>query len=105
MILGVAFYTFVIAALTSLMTAEGTHEDGKKLKIEALDVFAQESGLDTALHTKVRKFLENNYSEVFVKIEVDTMIDELPPTMKEEVLFFQFGKLIDEFSFLYDLND
>ena len=33
------------------------------------------------------------------------MIDDLPPTMKEEVLFFQFGKLIDEFSFLYDLGD
>ena len=47
----------------------------------------------------------NNYSDLFIKIEVDAMIDELPPTMKEEVLFFQFGKLIDEFSFLYDLND
>ena len=33
------------------------------------------------------------------------MIDELPPTMKEEVLFFQFGKLIDEFAFLYDIKD
>ena len=50
MILGVAFYTFVIAALTSLITAEGTHEDGLKLKVEALDLFAQESGLDHALH-------------------------------------------------------
>ena len=54
MILGVAFYTFVIAALTSLITAEGTHEDGLKLKLEAFDIFAQESGLDPRLHKNVR---------------------------------------------------
>ena len=42
MLIGVAFYTFVVAALTSAITAEGSEDEKLQIKIMALDVYAQQ---------------------------------------------------------------
>jgi len=47
----------------------------------------------------------NNYLELFARIDEEQLINELPPTLKEELFFHQFGGLIDNLNFLQDLDN
>ena len=103
MFLGVSFYTVVVGSLTSMVTASDAEEEDLALKIKAFDQFAKEETLlyrqKEGLYTAVKKFLMNNYSEITSKVEMDGMIDELPPTLKEEVFYHQYGQLMHKFYF------
>ena len=46
-----------------------------------------------------------NFSEMFSKVDEDSMIQELPSTLKEEVLFHQFGAIIKKFEFFEKLRN
>lgn len=99
MFLGVSFYTVVVGSLTSMVTASDAEEEDLQLKIKALDIFAADTQLDPRLHTAVKTFLQNNFGEITSKVEIDGMIDELPPTLKEEVFYHQYGQLMQKFYF------
>lgn len=53
----------------------------------------------------MKTFLLNNYNELFSRVDEDALINELPPTLKEELFFHQFGSLIDNLEFLQDLEN
>ena len=105
MFLGVAFYSFVVGSLTSVITAEGDQQGNLIVKLKALEEFANETNLEIDLHTQVKTFLLNNYNELFSRVDEDALINELPPTLKEELFFHQFGSLIDNLEFLQDLEN
>jgi len=94
MFIGVAFYSFVVGSLTSVITDIQSQEDNLIAKIKALDEFSRDTNLDKDLHKRIEKFLLNNYVELFSRIDEDAMISELPPTLKEEIFYHQFGNLI-----------
>jgi len=48
---------------------------------------------------KVYQFLQNNYKELFLKIEYDSLVDELPIAMKEALMYHQYGPLMNRFDF------
>lgn len=87
MFLGVAFYSFVVGSLTSVITAEGSQQENLIGKLKALEEFAQETNLDIDLHSQVKTFLLNNYNELFSRVDEEALINELPPTLKEELFF------------------
>ena len=62
--------------------------------------FTEKSGLDKQIELQIANFLNNNYSELVTRVESDSMIDDLPPTLKEEVFFHVFGVIIQRFNFL-----
>lgn len=105
MFLGVAFYSFVVGSLTSVITAEGSQQENLIGKLKALEEFAHETNLDMDLHSQVKTFLLNNYNELFSRVDEEALINELPPTLKEELFFHQFGALIDNLEFLQDLEN
>jgi len=100
MFLGVAFYSFVVGSLTTVMTSVHDSQENLQNKLNALEDFSKESQLDDDLHFRVKNFLINNHTELFARIDEDQMIQELPPTFKEEVLFHQYGSLIYDLNFL-----
>jgi hypothetical protein len=51
MFLGVAFYSFVVGSLTSVITAEGSQQENLIGKLKALEEFALETRLDIDLHS------------------------------------------------------
>ena len=51
MFLGVAFYSFVVGSLTSVITAEGDQQGNLVIKLKALEEFANETSLELDLHT------------------------------------------------------
>ena len=88
MFLGVAFYSFVVGSLTSTISSMNSQFENLSGKIKALDEFAIETGLDPVLHNQVKSFLMNNYLELFARVDEEALINELPPTIKEELFFF-----------------
>lgn len=42
---------------------------------------------------------------MFSKIEEELIIKELPPTLKEEVLFHQYGKIMFKFAFFENMGN
>lgn len=87
MFTGVAFYSFVVGSMTTLLTTAETQENSLTSKLKAFEDFAEEANLDELLKTKITHFIMNNYSELFSKVDDDQMISELPPNLKEEIMF------------------
>ena len=54
---------------------------------------------------KIRQFLVNNYNELFVKIDEEQLLQELPDSIKEEVLYKEFGGLVDTIHMLKECDD
>lgn len=73
--------------------------------MKALEEFAKDSNLDPELHSQIKNFMLNNYLELFARMDEETLINELPPTLKEELFFHQYGGLIDHLNFLQDLGN
>lgn len=100
MFLGVAFYSFVVGSLTNMLTTLLVDQENLIHKIKSLDEFAKESKLDETLYSRVKNFIYNNHNELFSKIDEEALINELPPTYKEEVFFHQYGNLVYDLQFL-----
>lgn len=69
MIFGVGFYSFVIGNLTSIIANENANSENLYNKLKALEEFAKKTSLPEELHFKIRQFLENNYNELFSRID------------------------------------
>lgn len=65
-----------------------------------MEEFAKKTKLPDDLHFKIRQFIENNYHELFSRVDEDQLLHELPTTLREDVLFFRFGGLIEAIEFL-----
>lgn len=74
MFLGVAFYTFVVGSMTSVITESQTTQDNLQAKLKALDDFAEDTDLNPEIHTGITNFLSNNYVELFQRIDEEAMI-------------------------------
>jgi hypothetical protein len=49
MFIGVAFYSFVVGSMTTLLTASEAHESSLTSKLKAFEEFAEEAKLDKKL--------------------------------------------------------
>ena len=105
MAFGVIFYSMVVGTLTSVITEEVYDEQSLTLKLKALDQFSDENKLDPVLHKHLTSFLVQNYNELFARIDEDAMLGELPSTLKEEVLFHQYGSIIKRFEFFTKMTN
>lgn len=54
--------------------------------MKALEEFALQTNLPEDLNFKIRQFLENNYEELFSRIDEKQLVNELPITLRDEVL-------------------
>lgn len=73
--------------------------------MKALEEFAEQTGLPDDLHNKLRQFLENNFSELFSRIDEQQLLQELPITLRDEVLQSQFAGLITSLHFIRDCEN
>ena len=73
--------------------------------MKALEEFAEESNLDQDLHMQIKNFLANNHLELFAKVDEESLINELPPTIKEELFFHMYGSLLESLEFFQQLDN
>ena len=100
MVTGVIFYSILVASVTSNITAETSHKDNLSKSLKALEDFAKETNLEDELAGKIRQFLLNNQEDLFSKVEEEHLLNELPISLKEEVLYYQHGFLVDTIKML-----
>jgi len=100
MIFGVGFYSFVIGNLTTILANENQNYENLYNKLKGLEEFAKKTNLPEELHFKIRQFLENNYHELFSRMDEDDLLKELPTTLREDVLFYRFHGLFNSLNFL-----
>jgi CRP-like cAMP-binding protein len=65
-----------------------------------LEEFALKTNLPEDLNMKIRAFLENNYDELFSRIDEKQLVDEMPITLRDEVLQHQYQGLISTIEYL-----
>ena len=87
MCFGVAFYSFTIGNLTSLVSQIDTREKALAHKIYYIDSFAAEAHLPREMRQRLRKVLEYNNSKIsFKTVEYQSEIfEELPLKLRCEV--------------------
>jgi hypothetical protein len=88
MIFGVIFYSVLVASVTSNIQAEANNADKLAGTLKLLDDVEKEMHLDEELVTKIRQFLLNNQGDLFTKGDEDSLLNELPMSLKEEVLYY-----------------
>jgi hypothetical protein len=54
---------------------------------------------------KIRAFLLNNQEDLFSKVEEEDLLNELPISLKEEVLYYQHGGLVESIKLLSESDD
>ena len=47
----------------------------------------------------------NNYNEISKKVETEDLLNELPHSLKEEVMYAEFGSLVDKIDALRESTD
>ena len=65
MFIGVAFYTFVVGSLTTIITENQSQQENLNAKLKALEDFSADAKLDPRIHSQIRNFLSNNFKEMF----------------------------------------
>lgn len=82
--------------------------DNLQNKLKALEDFSKETKLyeeDEELQNQIRQFLINNFLDLHAKIDEEALLAELPLSLKEEVLYRQFGGLVETIKVLRDSTD
>jgi hypothetical protein len=88
MVAGVVFYSLLVASVTSNIAAQTSHIDNLTTTLKALETFSKDEGLDDEINNKVRQFLLNNQADLFSKVEEEKLLNDLPISLKEEVLYY-----------------
>ena len=47
----------------------------------------------------------NNYLELFAKVDEEALLEELPASLREEVLYKQYGALVEGIKLLHESDD
>ena len=69
------------------------------------EVFENDDPTNPSLYQQIVEFLQQNYSEQYLKVEIENLTNVLPPNLKEEIFFHQYGFLVQEFSFLRSVDN
>lgn len=105
MFIGVAFYSFVLGSLTSIVSSEMSNADTLNNKLKQLEDYSKETGMEDDLFMKLRQFLLNNYNELFSKQDEEALLLDLPNSLKEDVLYSEFGGLVESIKILRESED
>ena len=67
-------------------------------KLRAIDQYYHDGNLSFEFYHELRSFICMNYDELFSKVDQEYLINQMPPVMKEEVLFHSYGDIMFKFT-------
>lgn len=86
MIFGVAFYSFTIGNLQSIISTIDVKASELTSKLNTLTGFAKRTKLPDNIVLKIKRFLENNNANNIALSDSRQMLNELPSTLRAEVV-------------------
>ena len=91
MLFGVAFYSFVIGNIQSIMTKNAENTEVLVTKLKALEDFKKKNKLKEGVYLRIKKFVELNYKNLKWKMNFDEF---LPATLNDEILTHVYGDTV-----------
>ena len=105
MLFGVSFYQVLFGQITSITQQEQSRSSILDSKLKALEEFQKEVNLSEQLYFSIRTFLVNNYYNLYSQVYEKEFLDELPMNLKEEILYRQYGNLVETVHLLRNSED
>ncbi|CDW71963.1 cation channel family protein [Stylonychia lemnae] len=104
MVFGVGFYSFTIGNLSSVIASMDTKNSILKQKLTTLSDFSKRILLPPTLEQRIKRFLENNNKDITSIDDQERLLNELPPSLKSEVVSHTHGNIISGIKFFQDKN-
>mgnify|MGYP000936582862 CR=1 FL=1 len=101
---GSAFYSFLISNLQSVVEQADADRKDLKSKIAAVMKFATETDLPDDIIQKLKKYMESHKNHTQASTEDINIIDELPYTLKAQILVSMNAKIVDKLPFFENKN-
>ena len=100
---GVAFYSYTISNLSTIMTSIDSKSLNMKARISALNEFAKATKLPDELKQKIKSHILLNYEgNIFSWFDQDTLMNELPSSLRSEVSSHMHYKIVAKIHFFLD---
>lgn len=103
MVIGVAFYSFIISNLSSIISSMDFHSSVMQKKIDNLNEFAQKLNIPDDIYLKIKKVYEENDQQYFIQNE-SQLFEDLPYNIKVEILYHIHHENIMANTYLLDRN-
>ncbi|CAI2375652.1 unnamed protein product [Moneuplotes crassus] len=100
MIFGVAFYSFVIGNIQSIITKMDGDTEDLVNKLKALENFKKNTGLKNSVYIRIKKYLEQNYNDLKWTMAFDEF---LPESLNDEILSHIYRDTICNITFFNDI--
>ena len=97
--IGVIFYQFVVGAMTSYSHIKLDSSESLKNLQEGFNKFAAEVELKPEIAFQINCFMNDNAINMFSYHDELYIIESLPSTLKSEIVFHQYGTLIEKNKF------
>ena len=104
MLFGVSVYTLTIGNVSSIIS--NIDEKASKLsqKLQTLQSYALKIGLPPETALRIQRFLENDSKDFNSLVEQEKLVDDLPPSLRSEVIEFSSGRIVEKLPFFKDKN-
>ncbi|CAG9311648.1 unnamed protein product [Blepharisma stoltei] len=103
MALGVAFYSYTISNLSTIMANMDSKTSNLRNRLNALNDFAKATKLPDDLKQKIKAHILLNYEEnMFSWFDQDTLMNELPASLRTDVSLHMHHKIVEKIYFFQD---
>ena len=100
MIVGVAFYSFTIGNLSSIISDIDVRESHIQEKLTILSEFVKRNpSLPPEIEVRIRRFLQNNHNEHLQKFDHEKLLGELPSNLRTQVVAHTHGEIVRKIRF------
>jgi hypothetical protein len=101
MVFGVAFYSFVIGNIQSIITKSEQDTEDLVNKLKALEKFKKKNNLKPSVYIRIKKYLEQNYNDLKWTMDFD---DFLPACLNDEILIHIYGDTVNNIVFFKEMQ-
>ena len=105
MLFGVGFYSFIIGNFASIIQGNDQISASVEKRIRNLAHLTKQAQIPYELSRKIKTYIETNYESLYSLGDETQLIKMLPPSLRDELLSFIYGKIVARIQFLKDCED
>lgn len=104
MIVGICFYSYMIGNMTNLIASMDSSSEELITKLSILKEFKKRTKMNNRLFLKIKRHLENNSKAVNNFILQDKLLNDLPLSLRSQVIACTHGEIIERVYFFKEKN-
>lgn len=104
MIFGVSFYSFTVGNVSTIIANMDTKAAILSNKLSILQTFSERIQLNQETSIRIQRHLENDSKDLNSIVEQDNLFQELPPSLRSEVIGFTHKSVVNKIAFFRDKN-